>query len=43
MGKDGKPSIQEGHSTQPTEPKDHSEKEDKPSLGEKIKGALHKS
>lgn len=50
LGKDGKPSTHDGHSTKPREPheknqfEEHKEKdkEEKPSLGEKIKGALHK-
>jgi hypothetical protein len=50
MGKDGKPSTHEGHSTKPRESHEKNqfeehkekEKEEKPSLGEKIKGALHK-
>ena len=46
MGKDGTPSTQDEHSTEPREPHEKNQveehKEEKLSLGKKIKGALHK-
>jgi hypothetical protein len=46
MGRLGGPSTQDGHSTEPREPHEKNQyeehKEEKPSLGKKIKGVLHK-
>ena len=43
MGKDGMPSKNEGHSTEPKQPESKSAGEEKSGLGAKIKSALHKS